>query len=589
MKNTLYLLTYAWRKSKLLFFTTSLKYIFTGFLPLIGVIGIGSVVKALENQKSTKEIVFTIVIYLSANLAISLINIVLTLFNNLVMRKASDITQMDYVKDCIFINYHYVEDKSVLDLKKKSMGANPVWFLDDFFSLLLYIIQIVGVIALILALSPWFLLLILLISSLVILINFKKKKIDFDYETAEAEDNQKLDYLYHTMSDYKYAKDIRINQAGNFILKKYDCIMGKLKSKTEKIASKKLVMDCIIAFIAAAQSFLIYFYFSWQATNNQITIADYTVLLSSTILLISTIIGFFESIGKIKKTLSYTNLFSQYHKTVKENSNIELENIETYDTINWNKIEIRFNNVCFSYPNSKEYVLNNINLTIHPGEQIALVGLNGSGKTTLIKLLMRLYDPTSGQITVNGIDIRNIPHKEYVKHFGIVLQDFCIFAYSVKENIVFDNKYDEKLFFHAIEESGLSKKILELEKGINTSLYKYLDDTGVEFSGGESQKLSIARAIYKKADFMILDEPTSALDPLSEYDLFEQMSSISKGKSTILISHRLSSTTFCDTIYVISKGEIIEAGNHDSLMKKDGFYAELFSSQAKYYERNSSE
>ena len=218
------------------------------------------------------------------------------------------------------------------------------------------------------------------------------------------------------------------------------------------------------------------------------------------------------------------------------------------------------------------------------GEKLGIVGLNGSGKTTLIKLLCRLYDPTQGRITLNDIDIRKIPHDEYTKLIGIVLQDFCLFAYSVRENVVFDGQLDETHLYESIEKSGLSDKIMSLPNGANTSIYKTLDDEGIEFSGGEGQKLALARAIYKNAGIMILDEPTSALDPLAELALFSRLADIADGRTTLFISHRLSSTKFCDRILVLSDGKIAEIGSHDTLMEKDGIYADLFHTQAKYYE-----
>jgi len=229
-------------------------------------------------------------------------------------------------------------------------------------------------------------------------------------------------------------------------------------------------------------------------------------------------------------------------------------------------------------------VLEHISFTLAAGEKLGIVGLNGSGKTTLIKLLCRLYDPTEGRITLNGIDIRDIPHDEYTKLIGIVLQDFCLFAYSVKENVVFDSQTDEIRLEECLEKSGLSEKIASLPNGVHTSLYKTLDDTGVEFSGGEGQKLALARAVYKDAEILILDEPTSALDPLAELALFSRLADIAQGKATLFISHRLSSTRFCDKILVLSDGKIAETGSHDALMQKNGIYADLFRTQAKYYE-----
>ena len=186
-------------------------------------------------------------------------------------------------------------------------------------------------------------------------------------------------------------------------------------------------------------------------------------------------------------------------------------------------------------------------------------------------------------ITINGTDIKDIPYKQYSALIGVVLQDYYLFAYSVKENITLETPYDEKKLRSALKESGSDKKIEALKNGIDTSVSKVLDKDGIEFSGGEGQKLALARAIYKNSPILVLDEPTSALDPIAEYELFSRLNDISKNKLTLYISHRLSSTKFCDKIVVLSDGEIAEIGSHNELMDRGGLYCELFTSQAKYY------
>ena len=246
-------------------------------------------------------------------------------------------------------------------------------------------------------------------------------------------------------------------------------------------------------------------------------------------------------------------------------------------------LRLSFEDVSFTYPDAQKPVLEHISFTLEPGERLAIVGLNGSGKTTLIKLLCRLYDPTAGCITLGGIDIRKIPHDRYTELFGTVLQDFCLFAYSAAENIVFDAVPDEARLRDSIEKSGLAEKIGSLPAGMNTPVGKTLDGNGIEFSGGEGQKLALARAVYKNAAILILDEPTSALDPMAELALFTRLADMAEGRSALFISHRLSSTRFCNRIMVLAEGRIAEAGSHDTLMAAGGLYAELFATQAGYY------
>lgn len=248
--------------------------------------------------------------------------------------------------------------------------------------------------------------------------------------------------------------------------------------------------------------------------------------------------------------------------------------------------EIIFDNVCFAYPNTDHTILHNLSFTIKNGQKIGIVGLNGSGKTTLIKLILRLYTPTTGKILLNGVDINTIPLGQYLKRIGAVLQDFNIFAYSIRENIVFDKNISDDRLNNALDNSGFSEKVVTLKDGINTIISKELNEKGIELSGGEGQKLALARALYKDAGILILDEPTSTLDPIAEYQMFSSLHDISEGKTTLFISHRLSSTKFCDRIFVIQSGGIVEDGSHSELMKQGGIYADMFESQAKFYREN---
>ena len=243
-------------------------------------------------------------------------------------------------------------------------------------------------------------------------------------------------------------------------------------------------------------------------------------------------------------------------------------------------------NFSFTYPGRQKAALESLNLSIEAGQFVTICGPSGSGKTTLIKLLLRIYHPTQGRITLNGVDIADIPYRQYTSRIGVVLQDFSLFAYSLKENIIFDGDFNFEKLHEVIDKSGLTSKVEKLPNGIDTAIYRELDDNGIEFSGGEGQKLAFARALYKNADILILDEPTGALDPIAEYQLFSRLNDVSDNKTTVFISHRLSSTHFCDNIVVLQNGSIIEQGSHVELMNQNGFYADLFNTQARYYKES---
>lgn len=249
-----------------------------------------------------------------------------------------------------------------------------------------------------------------------------------------------------------------------------------------------------------------------------------------------------------------------------------------------NEYYIEFRNVSFKYPRTENYVLRNVNLKFKIGEKLAVVGMNGSGKTTFIKLLCRLYDPTEGEILLNNVDIRKYDYKEYMSIFSVVFQDFKLFSFGLGQNVAASFDYNEELAKKCLEKAGFYDRLQKMKKGLETSIYKDLDEEGVEISGGEAQKIALARALYKNAPFIILDEPTAALDPIAEYEVYSKFNEIVQDKTAIYISHRLSSCRFCDVIAVFDDGQIVQMGVHDKLLQDThGKYYELWKAQAQYY------
>ena len=249
-----------------------------------------------------------------------------------------------------------------------------------------------------------------------------------------------------------------------------------------------------------------------------------------------------------------------------------------------NEYYIEFRNVSFKYPRTENYVLRNVNLKFKVGEKLAVVGMNGSGKTTFIKLLCRLHDPTEGEILLNNVDIRKYDYKEYMSIFSVVFQDFKLFSFGLGQNVAASFGYNEELAKKCLEKAGFYDRLQKMKKGLETSIYKDLDEEGVEISGGEAQKVALARALYKNAPFIILDEPTAALDPVAEYEVYSKFNEIVQDKTAIYISHRLSSCRFCDVIAVFDDGQIVQRGVHDKLLRDtQGKYYELWNAQAQYY------
>ncbi len=249
-----------------------------------------------------------------------------------------------------------------------------------------------------------------------------------------------------------------------------------------------------------------------------------------------------------------------------------------------NQYEIEFRNVSFRYPGAKNDALKNLSLKLRIGERMAIVGMNGSGKTTMIKLLCRLYDPQEGEILLNGVDIRKFRQEEYIRLFSVVFQDFKLLSLPLGQNVASSTKMDRELAVKALGQAGLGERLEKLPEGLDTFLYQDIADDGVEISGGEAQKIAIARALYKDSPFVLLDEPTASLDPLSEYEIYSRFDSMVKDKTAVYISHRLSSCRFCDDIAVFHEGRLVQRGSHEELLlDEQGKYYELWRAQAQYY------
>ncbi len=275
----------------------------------------------------------------------------------------------------------------------------------------------------------------------------------------------------------------------------------------------------------------------------------------------------------LKRYFSYFDLPNpMYQGTL----SVEKRTDEQYD--------VEFRDVSFRYPNTETYALRHVSLKFKAGEKLAVVGMNGSGKTTMIKLLCRLYDPTEGVILLNGVDIRKYDYDEYLSLFSVVFQDFRLFSFSLGQNVAASADYDAARVTRCLQEAGFGKRLAELPNGLATGLYQDFDRNGIEISGGEAQKIALARALYPHAPFIVLDEPTAALDPVSEYETYRKFSEMAAGKTAVYISHRLASCRFCDEILVFDGGRIVQHGTHDALLaEKDGVYASLWHAQAQYY------
>ncbi len=316
---------------------------------------------------------------------------------------------------------------------------------------------------------------------------------------------------------------------------------------------------------------------AWAGAFGAGSVAQYVGAITSLFLGLS---DFFRTMGDIRLNGTYLRTTFEFldipNKMYKGSLTTEKRSDRQYD--------VEFRDVSFKYPGSDAYALSHVNMKFKVGSRMAVVGMNGSGKTTFIKLLCRLYDPTEGEILLNGIDIRKYRYDDYIRIFSVVFQDFQLFAMPLGQNVAGTREYDPENVRDCLKKAGFDDRLGAMPRGLDTWLYKDLDKEGVEISGGEAQKIAIARALYKDAPFIILDEPTAALDPIAEAEIYSKFNDIVEDKTAVYISHRLSSCKFCDEILVFHEGSIVQQGSHETLVAdKNGKYYELWNAQAQYY------
>ncbi|WP_066717397.1 ABC transporter ATP-binding protein [Clostridium sp. Marseille-P299] len=402
--------------------------------------------------------------------------------------------------------------------------------------------------------------------------NFQYKKKE---ELAHAE--RRKGYYYKTTHDFTYGKDIRLYQLKERILSNYNKEIEKYLNIHKLIKNREFLLG-ILSLITLILSDAITYGVLIIKTLNGMSIADFSMYLAAVAglsLMLKTVAGDIAFI--INEGQYVYDYFNFIEKDLGEKGG-------TREAIKDDTLEVVFDNVSFCYPGTDKYIFKNLNFTIHKGERLAIVGINGAGKSTLVKLMVGLFDVTEGEIRINGIPIKEFDKKQLFSMFSVVFQDVNILAFTVKENVACSSvDIDEERVNDALQRVGLKEKIEKLPKGMEQMMLKIIEEDGAELSGGESQKLSIARALYKGGNMVIMDEPTAALDALAEAEIYENFSELVKGKTSVYISHRLASTKFCDKIALFDGTGLKEYGNHDELMKLEGDYYHMFSVQGKYY------
>lgn len=584
-----FFLSEGWKKHKAYFAVQAGKMFIQSAWPFTTILFLPAIIAELMGNKNPNRLIMLAASIVILEFVFAILN---GTFVNLVERYGQSFEnhfKMILSKRIMELDFQLTENKKALDqleLAKNGMswysgGMNGL--MEPFFSFLSCLFTMLGVVVLLIVNAPIVLLIAVVIVTASTLVNRKLNEIEQEGYRKLSKINRIFGYLGWGLVDFRYGKDIRLYGSKDMMVKKWQRFTEDWNRENVEIANKQLPLQLLRDGIQILQDIVIYFYLGALAIMGKITVATCIQMVNAASTFTGSLRGMVFCYQEMQKKANYANefvKFMDYPPAMPKGSADVKEGMHVFE----------FCNLSFSYPGSNVQVLKNVNLTIHEGEHLSVVGLNGAGKTTLVKLLCRLYDPTEGEIRMDGINIKEYDYEQYMSIFAPVFQDFKLFSFSIKENLLLkdredmDPATDDDLIAKTLRKIGMEEKVSSFKNGMDTVLFKQFDEEGIEPSGGEQQKLAIARALIKDAPVVILDEPTAALDPIAEYEIYKHFEELVKGKTAIYISHRLSSCQFCDRIAVFSEGYVKEYGTHEELVhKQDGIYAEMFAAQAQYY------
>ena len=580
MNGVLYLFKYAWKFQRKYIFYALIQEILSSVIPLTLIILPKYIIDELLGSQNIKLIIIYTVTMIACNFATAVICSWLRkhcfvlkgkLFVDFQEMISNRLSKCDYEK---------LEDPSFLDVKekaKKFLYANGQGFgevMDQAFNILGNAVRFVGIIFIVVNLSVKVVVVLVILVLINAVIEGKLKDVSLDMEKAPVE--RRTNYLISVIEDFSYGKEIRLLDVSEWFSKNVRHYLNISQNFYKKQMSSINKSQYIAGITNLLQELFTYSFLIVRVLQKMISIGDFTMYLSA-------INSFSSSMNDLMKSCVEIKQFEGYYGALKEYLDVPITmNTGSYD-VPEAPYEIEFKNVSFRYPGQTEWSLKNINVKISDNKKYSIVGENGAGKTTFIKLLCRLYDPTEGQILLNGTDIREYDYSQYMHLFSTVFQDYKLFSFSIKDNIAFGETEEDARVIEVLKKSGFGDKLNALEKGIHSYIHKDFEEDGFEPSGGEGQKIALARALYQDRPVIILDEPTSALDPKAEYTMYKNFNSLVEGKLTLYISHRMSSSRFCDYVLVFSDGAIIEEGTHEELMKLKKVYSSLYSMQAQFY------
>ena len=583
-----------WEARPSLVFLMLFMAIFNGVSPVVGAFISANLINVIAQSLMKLASAEAVLVALLWQFGFTFVNSLVNTINNILTRISGEVVTnhikvkiMKKAKEIDLASFDSPEFYERMENANREAGMRPVHIMNATFSMVSRIISMVSFIVVLAGIlpklnrwAPYLMIVFVLLSILSAVVNFVFRRKNFLYMRHRSKDRRQMSYYSDVLVNKDLVKEVRLFDLSDLFIGRYNDVFKRYFSGIRRLISAEGIWQIGITL---ATSVLNCFLFYMIATGIS-EIGDYSLYTGALNSISSAVAALITTTATIYEgTLFIDNmiLFMNEKKTI-ESILPEGGIAPAHHTGH----TIEFKDVSFSYPGTDRKVLNHINLRLDPSDTVVLVGLNGAGKTTLLKLLTRLYDPTEGVILLDGRDIREYDPKELYKIFGIIFQDFGKYAFSVKENIAF-SKHHKEIDMAEIEEaarqSASEEFISRLPDGYDTPLMRYFEKNGIELSIGQWQKLSVARAFYSDSDILILDEPTASLDPMAEQEIFNQFDRLKQDKTTIFVSHRLSSATTANKIVVLKNGEIIEMGDHQQLMAERGEYYTLFSTQAKRY------
>ncbi len=595
-KRLFYIYSLVWETKPWIFFVMIGIAIFEGFMPLVGALigkellnAISDGIIAMENgiEFQFASIAILLVMQFSYTFVTRLVSTVSSMVNRIAGELVSNHIKLkicNKAKDVDLRSFDKPDFYERLENANREAGNRPLQILNSTLSIASTLISLISFVVVLWAVAPIAPLIITIIAIPSAVVNFKYRKKNVSYMRWHSKERRQMNYYSELIVNKDMVKEVKLFGLADTFIARYKEVFAKYFGGMKRLIYKENFLNMLITIFSVTVNCAMFVWIAYMVTHDPTRhIGDWTLYTGALSSISSSIVAIVGTTATVYEGTLFIDNMMMFMKEEKTVVSTVPEPVHVQKHI---EHELRLENVSFRYPGMTTDVLHDINLTIKSGESMVLVGLNGAGKTTLIKLLTRLYDPTEGTIYLDGRDIKEYDVQELYSLFGIIFQDFGKYAVSVRENIAFGDvtkEPDDEAIYQAAVQSNANAIIDGFEKGLDTPLMRYFELDGKELSGGQWQKLAVARAFYGDSDILILDEPTASLDAIAEQEIFNQFEELRKGKMTVFVSHRLSSAVRASMIVVLSGGTIIEKGTHQELIAKGGVYHDLFLTQAERY------